>query len=373
MANPVSQMCDDLRPTAVGPPGPLIRSRYVRAGGRLVLFLFGLLLFVLAMMLMKASARSLAPLMQGTLDVTTPARTLGFGWLFAYVVLSGSPVAAIALALLDVDILTPASTFTMITGSRLGANFILILLGFIYVLRRHSSAAGLTMAMLSFAVTATTHALGLLIGFGLLAWGVLERLHLAPGVTLHGFFHRILRPILMTVDTTLPNWTIFVIGVLMILGSFYLFDRCIPQMAIKESQVGRVSRLVYSRWVMFALGGAVTLISMSVSVSLGILLPLSARGFIRRENVIPYIMGANVTTFVDTLFASLLIDDPAGFRVVAAEMISIALVSLVLLATVYPRYERAMLAVAQWSTASTRQLLFALVVVLLIPILLLFV
>jgi len=60
---------------------------------------------------------------------------------------------------------------------------------------------------------------------------------------------------------------------------------------LKESQVGQVSRMVYKPMVMFALGAAITMVSMSVSVSLSILVPLSNRGIIRRENVIPYIMG----------------------------------------------------------------------------------
>ena len=62
-------------------------------------------------------------------------------------------------------------------------------------------------------------------------------------------------------------------------------------------------RLLYRPLVTFALGLAVTTLTMSVSVSLSVLVPLSARGYIRRENVIPYIMGANITTFVDTLVA----------------------------------------------------------------------
>ena len=51
--------------------------------------------------------------------------------------------------------------------------------------------------------------------------------------------------------------------------------------------------------VMFTLGALITAISMSVRLSLSILVPLSHRGFIRRENVIPHNMGANITTFID--------------------------------------------------------------------------
>ena len=53
----------------------------------------GLLVFVLALELLKRGAAGLAPLLRA-LDVDGLAGGLGFGWLAACVVLSGSPVAA---------------------------------------------------------------------------------------------------------------------------------------------------------------------------------------------------------------------------------------------------------------------------------------
>jgi sodium-dependent phosphate cotransporter len=144
-------------------------------------------------------------------------------------------------------------------------------------------------------------------------------------------------------------------------------------MTVKESQVGRMSRLVYRPWVMFAVGAAITLISMSVSVSLSILVPLSARGFVRRENVIPYIMGANITTFIDTMLAAVLLGTPLAFTVILAGMSSITLVSIVILATVYRRYERAMLGFVVWVTASNRHLALFMVTIFVVPVILMLV
>jgi hypothetical protein len=50
--------------------------------------------------------------------------------------MSGSPVAASALTFLDAGIITAVQTFTMIIGSRMGASFIILFIGFIYVLAR---------------------------------------------------------------------------------------------------------------------------------------------------------------------------------------------------------------------------------------------
>jgi len=157
-----------------------------------------------------------------------------------------------------------------------------------------------------------------------------------------------------------------------ILVSFNLFDKCLPQITIKESQVGHMSRLVYKPWIMFMLGAAVTLISMSVSVSIGILVPLSARGFVRRENVIPYIMGANITTFIDTLFVAILLNNPAAFTVVLVEMTSITIVSMIILMTMYHTYERSILYLVNWIIARQRNLFIFMMVILIVPVVLMF-
>jgi sodium-dependent phosphate cotransporter len=157
------------------------------------------------------------------------------------------------------------------------------------------------------------------------------------------------------------------------LVSFSLFDKCLPQMTLKESQLGWMSRLVYRPWVMFILGALITLISMSVSLSLSILVPLSTRGFVRRENVIPYIMGANITTFVDTLLAAVLLGNPPAFTVVLIEMLSITVVSIITLGILYRRYLRAMLDWVGWVTASNRNLALFMITIFVVPVFLMLV
>lgn len=335
------------------------------------IFLASLFLFILALTLMKEGARDLAPLVRDGFAVTNAANSLGFGWLFAYVVMSGSPVAAAALTFFDAGVIDRLSTFTMITGSRLGASFIVLFIGFIYVLRGRNRSTSLDMGLLSLTVTGTTYVVALVIGVGLLQTGVLDGVQPGSGVLLNSILDLIFDPISGFLLSLLPRWSLFLVGMGLIMISFNLFDRCLPQMSLKESQVGRMSRLVYKPWVMFALGGAITLVSMSVSVSLSLLVPLSNRGFARRENIIPYIMGANITTFIDTLLASMLLDNPFAFTVVLAEMLSITIVSIIILSTIYHRYERAMLALVAWITAKNRHLIFFMTIILVVPIILL--
>ena len=340
---------------------------------KVALFFVSLFLFILAITMMKEGARDLAPLVRDSFSVENPANSLGFGWLFAYVIMSGSPVAAASLTFFDAGVISELGTYTMITGSRLGASLIVLFIGFIYVLRGRDRSTSLGMGLLSLVVTGSTHLLALPLGMVLLSASVLDGVQLSAGSTLNSLADRVFDPIITWLLVYLPEWSLFVIGFFVIMASFSLFDKALPQMTLRESQVGRVSRFVYRPWVMFLVGACITLLSMSVSISLSILVPLSARGFIRRENVVPYIMGANITTFIDTLLAALLLNNPTAFTIILVNMISISVVSALLLATVYRRYERISLSFVRWATSDTRNFGLFMIVIIFVPIVLMLV
>lgn len=340
---------------------------------KLPLFIVSIFLFVLAISLMKEGANALIPFVENSFQINNPSNSLGFGWIFAYIIMSGSPVAAAALTFLDAGLIDAISAFTMVTGSRLGASFIVLFIGFIYVIRGRNKATSLDMGLLSLIVTATTHIPALFLGAVILQYQWLDHIQLGSGALLNGVFDAIFAPIISLLSSHLPQGLLFIVGLFIIMVSFSLFDRCLPQMSLKESHMGQLSRLVYKPIIMFTLGGALTLISMSVSVSLSLLVPLSARGFVRRENVIPYIMGAGVSTFIDTLFAAVLLNNPDAFTVVLVEMFAVMVISLLIMAVFYRRYERAILTFTGWVTSNNRHLAYFMGVILLLPLLLLFV
>jgi sodium-dependent phosphate cotransporter len=338
---------------------------------KIFLFSISLYLFILAITLMKGSASAVTPLLTNTFSITTAANSLGFGWLFAYVIMSGSPVAAAALTFFDAGVIDELSAFAMITGSRLGASFIVLFIGLIYVLRGRDRATSLNIGLLSLTITATIYLPGLILGSRLLKSGTLDGIQLSSGALLHSVIDLVIEPVARPMVNHFPNWVVFLLGLGIILLSFHLFDKCLPQMTLKESQVGWMSRLVYRPWVMFFLGALVTTLSMSVSLSLSILVPLSARGFIRRENVIPYILGANITTFIDTLLAAVLLNNPAAFTIVFVEMFSISVLSLLILTIFYRNYQRMMLQFVGQLTENTRNLVIFMIVIIIVPIILL--
>ena len=317
---------------------------------------------------MKEGAKPLAPVIRNHFSVDSPASALGFGWLSASVALSGSPVAATALAFLDAGVLTPIEAFAMIAGSRLGAAFIVLLVGFIYLLRGQQREVSLGAGLLSLLVTQITYIPVLALGFFILSRGWLQHWQVEAEEVVNSPLDLFIDPIIATIQRFIPTWVLFPVGFLLIVFSLRLFDRVLPDFHLKESSLGQVHHLLYRPLVTFALGAVITSLTMSVSVSLSLLVPLSARGYIRRENIIPYILGANITTFDDTLIAAALLSNPAAITVVLVQMLSVTIVSMFILLLSYRRYERLLERLVAIIGRRRRNLFIYILLILLIPL-----
>jgi hypothetical protein len=322
---------------------------------------------------MKAGARQLAPVLENLALVQTPLQALGLGWLGAYLVLSGSPVAAAALGLFNGGAITELQTFMMINGSRMGSSFIILFVGFLYMVRGHESKRSLSIGLLSMLTTWTTYVPAMLLGTYLLSSGALSALHFSASAELASFIDSVFDPIVSWITSWAPGLLIFVVGVLVILLAFNLIDRALPELRLTGSEFGEAPSLLFRPIVMFLIGSAITAVSMSVSVSVSLLVPLSTRGYIRRENAIPYIMGANITTFIDTLVASLFMNNPASFTIVLVEMLSVSLVSLLIMGLMYRPYERQVLNLANRVTATRRGFSLFMILMVGVPVVLLLV
>ena len=342
------------------------RTRWRRVASGVAAFL----IFILALWLMKEGAGGLEPLLQGHLNVTNAADSMGFGWLTSCILLSGSPVAAAAMALLSAEILSPLQAFTMVAGSRMGASLVVLLIGFVYALREHDRWTALTAGVLSLLLVGSIQSVALPLGVLVLNRGWLDHLQLRGLEGLAGVLNQGLSPAIGPVRAFLPDWALFVAGVALVTLSFRLFDHALPQVRLSRTGFGQVARLIYRPEVMFLLGLGVTLLTMSVSISVGILVPLSARGYTRRENIIPYILGANISTLIDTLAAAVLVGSGAGVSVVLAHVASATVISLPIVLLAYRPYERAISGALGWITRQPANFAIFLTVVFLIPVVL---
>jgi len=324
-----------------------------------------LFLFIVALRLLAVSANGVAELLRG-IRASGPLNLLGFGWLLAYGALSGSPVAALALSLLHGGAISTVEALGMVSGSRFGASMIVLLVGFVAYLRGQRRPDGIYVGVVALLTTATVYVPSTLLGVALLQGGWLH------GIVDHvplqwDSVAVIAKPVVSYLAPRLPGLVLFVLGVATLLGAFALFDRLLPNLDPPSARVEALSRRFSSPRLMFLFGALITSITMSVSLSVTILVPLTLKGVVKRESVIPYIMGANITTFIDTLFASFLVPGGGATEVVVVEMVSVALVSLVVLLAVYGPYSRLVLGLARLVAARTRYLGIFLAIAAIVP------
>lgn len=319
-----------------GPAAPL----GVRAAGALwwaLRFLLALFLFVGALQVMKTGAASLSILNNDGLLVRNAGSTFGLGWIGALFVLSGSPVAASALTLVAADSISEIEGFTMLTGSRMGAAFVVLLVAVLYALRggEGKRMAPVSTAVMALTTTALIYLPGSVLGLGLLRWGPFRDLNLQFPGGFSDLIDVIYGGLLERVETW-PAAVLFLLGLGLLLLAFKLIDTVVPDLTDEQIESSRLSWLE-RKWTMFGLGCLVALIAMSVSVALTVLVPLVAKGYVKRENILPYIIGANITTLGDTLLAAFLLDSAPAVRIVLAGIIGTTIISVLLLAFAYPQ------------------------------------
>lgn len=336
---------------------------------RLGAALAGLALFVAALELAKHSASGIAPLLR-QVGVSGPASALGAGWLSACLLLSGSPVAALALSLLAAGALSASEAFSMIGGSRLGASFVVLVIGVLADLRaKQPQARNAYIGVVALVATAVVYVPALALSWAAFAGGALESLRL-EGRGLLGRAPGLLAPLFAATDA-LPGPLGFLLGIALLLAAFRALDKALPDLAARERPLLPADHVVYRPWFMFGVGLATTAVTLSVSVSLSLLVPLAARGFVRRENVWPYVLGANVTTLVDTLLAGALVGHPEAARMVALLMLAVGSLSLLPVFGFPYGFGRVLDRLARLATSSARALVVFVVLLLSLPLLLL--
>ncbi len=337
---------------------------------RAVFLVFGLGLFVTALGLMKAGAAALVPTLEGSVFTDNAWSTLGLGWLGACVVLSGSPVAASSLALLDGGAISRTQSFTMLTGSRLGAAFVVLVVGVIFAVRRRGTSgrrAPISIGILSLLMTAGAYVPGAVVGYALLQRGVYDGFDVGTSPALTSVTDALFGWAVDLMTALVPGWMLFPLGVAVLLAGFRLFDKVLPTIGSHQLE-DRADAWYTRKWPMFLLGCGVTLLTLSVSVSLTLLVPLVAKGYLRRANTLPYIAGANITTLVDTLVAAVLLGNQDAVRVVLAVTVAVTAWTLCLLAFAYPLLRRLCLAVAGSAVRSPSRLATFTAVLLMVPL-----
>jgi solute carrier family 34 (sodium-dependent phosphate cotransporter) len=354
----------------VAPEGRRDSVRWLKAAYRAALVVLALWCFIIALNLIKSGAAGLKPVLNSLAGHGVLGH-LGFGWLGSYLVLSGSPIAAVSLSLFAGGAQSDTEAFAMINGSRLGASLIVLLVGFLSYVRGRRSPDGLYIGVVALLTAITLWSPALPAGLLILNKGWLNGVYPGGHATVSAITNQIANPVVTPIVDALPRLAVFGAGVAVLMTSFTVFDRALPNLENPGPGFERLSRVLHQRFAMFAFGSLVTLMTMSVSLSVTLLVPLALKGYVRRDRVIPYVMGANITTWIDTLFAAMLLNSPHAFTIVLTEMVTGGAISLVVLFVFYKPYTAAILWLAHRVSTSRKTMAAFLGCIFITPVVLL--
>jgi hypothetical protein len=336
---------------------------------KILLFVPAMFLFILAIQLMKSGAAAVGPSIEGQFPFANGFSTMGTGWLGAYFVLSGSPVAATAISLFGAGTIDKLQAFTMLSGSRLGASFIVLITGFLYAMKHKDRPRGdsIGIGIQAMTMTAITYIPGMFIGYSILKAGWLDGLNMHASGKLDAVLGKLWGPFVDLAEAHLPGWALFLTGLGVILISFNLIDKVLPHVS-SDATASKRAAWLKRPWTMFALGCLVATLTLSVSVALTVLVPLAAKGYVKRDEALPYIMGANITTLADTLVVAMLQNTPVAAQVVLAEAIGVTIVSLLILGFFYKPVKNAVMGLDDYLVESNRRLAIFVGSLFLVPI-----
>ncbi len=331
------------------------------------------LLFLFAVRLLGATTEAAGPVIQRLLTqfvIGHPA-ALGLGWLGAYGLGNGSVIAALALSLFSAEIVSEPELFLLIAGSRLGAAAIVIFIGGLEWVQkeRYSLQKSVSMGVLTFLLTHTIYLPATLIGYLSLPFVIRSFIGIGTGWSIGIASVSIVRPVVDRIIEGLGPSLSFVLAVGVLFTSLKIFDR-----VLEEVPIATLRNRVFNRFknpvLSFGIGLLITGITTSVAFSLGVIVPLYNRGYVDREEFIPYVLGANLGTLVDTLIVAIVLGSPVGIAVVL-ELIAVSAGVTVLALAVRSSYSRSIIAIDQLLKVDRRAFAAFMATLLVIPLILL--
>lgn len=333
---------------------------------RFLMILFVIFCFILSLQVIKTSiGAETKEFFKSYTDVylNNPFKAFSFGWLGTVFVLSGSPIASIGVSLFSVSAINSILLNALILGSRSGPDMVLFIVGLVTFIKKRSIRHTLGLGLVEFLTTFTT-----VLGMAILSPFVINsplNLRFASlfqkSTTYADFISTYFQPFSETIVSYFPSLVALFVGIGLLVVAIFLFDKFFTLVhfdeqrdsTVHETLKEHVSQLFHHpflafkngflkiftapsrfhfRWKLqdvlqhplfaFFMGAVITAITMSTAISVGILVPFYAYRVINIRSVVPYVLAANITTFIDTLFVAILTGNLEAVQVVTSLILS---------------------------------------------------
>jgi len=267
----------------------------------------------------------------------SPIKSFFISYLMTEITMSWSPIAGAFISLWDILSINQWNLTGIIMGTRWWVNSFLLISGILMLFKGKSLKRALWITIIQFLVTLSTTIIAGFLVFSILKITILtERAtSLSWWFAVNSFFDLIVKfcsePIMKTITNPIITGILGLFG--LILGLF-LFDRSFSFLAHWKDRKF-IHKIVCVR-TSFLAGFIITSLTMSMSISVAILLPLYIRKVINRKMLIAYVLWANISTLFDTLFLWIISESILWIKVILGFMIAVTIAVSILMISFRP-------------------------------------
>ncbi len=264
----------------------------------------------------------------------SPVKSFFLSYFMTEITMSGSPIAWAFIGLGEALRIPVNNLMSIILWTRWWVNSVLLITGLLMLLKWKSLRRALWITVIQFFVTLSVTLLSATFVFSLLKLNVFNTMGelLTNSVTSTVWLHWIVNFFSNWIKFHIPGMiNILIVGIVFLIWWLFAFDKNFS--FVRDEKVAKKIRKIENRKTAFLSWFILTALTMSLSISVTLLLPLYVRKVITRRHLIPYILWANISTLFDTLFLWIMTNSAMWVRVIlsfmAATIISVSFYLLI--------------------------------------------
>ncbi|MBI5754987.1 hypothetical protein HZA41_02090 [Candidatus Peregrinibacteria bacterium] len=375
-----------------------IFAKTVRFSTRIIAVALFLLTFILAIEFIKVGIEPFSDTLREYIKqyVNSSLASMGIGWFTSFLTVNSTSIAVLGMNLVGHDILNFDEGFYLILGSRIGSAAVILFLGIIFYLKGQSYRRSINVGLLTFLAILSTSLLAIFFGKILhllkIDENMAQALH-SPGqgpmtkFISESFTHNIAAISLSQIGPVLT----FLIGFIMVILVIELLNKVFYIIDFSEHDFEKnpfryqLSKLLRTRFFAFLMGTIIGALTLSITVTLSILIPLythetlvskikelfNKNTSLASRMLIPYALGANLGSFLDTFVFAKISGSTIGLTLAYNVFLS-SLFSILLLFLIYRIWSDIMIRISNWALSRPAYLPEIIILLITFPLLLIF-
>jgi len=345
------------------------REKIINISKKIGKIIFSLLLLLIGLDLIKHVL--LGGLHQEFLNqfFVSPTKSFFVSYLMTEISMTGSPIAWAFISLSETLRINIQNLAAIIMGTRWGVNSFLFITGLLMLFKGKSLRRSLGMTVIQFFVTLSVTLLSAVFLFPLLNSHIMHipAQFFSQWLVLNWALDTIISPISHLIQKSLSHDIgIAITGVFFLIGGLFMFDKSFS--FLKEKKNKEILDKFESSKTAFISGFLITALTMSLSISVTILLPLYIRKYIDRKLLIAYILWANISTLFDTLFLGIMTKSTTGVEVILAFIIAVS-ISVIIYLLIFKRYYKSIGHITDQILKNKYRFFIFTLIIMLVPIL----